>query len=55
MIKREYYNKKVKEALRILPVVVLIGARQVGKTTIMNNYEYDKNTLFLNGQNPEII
>lgn len=52
---REYYNKKVKEALKMLPVVVLIGARQVGKTTIMNNYEYDKDTLFLNGQNPEII
>ncbi len=55
MVIREYYNKKIKEAFNILPVVVLIGARQVGKTTIMNNYEYDKNTLFLNGQNPEII
>ncbi len=55
MIVREFYNKKIKKALSLLPVVVLIGARQVGKTTIMNNYKYDKNTLFLNGQNPEVV
>ena len=54
IIKREYYNKKIQKAFNILPIVVLIGARQVGKTTIMNNYEYEKNILFLNGQNSEI-
>ena len=55
MIIREIYNNKIKQAFDLMPVVVLIGARQVGKTTIMNGYHYDKQTLFLNGQNPEII
>ncbi|GMT45461.1 MAG: ATPase [bacterium] len=55
MIIRENYNKKIKEAFKALPVVVLIGARQVGKTTIMTGYPYDKKTHFINGQNPEII
>jgi len=39
----------------MLPIVVLIGARQVGKTTMMTGYPYDKETFFINGQNPEII
>ena len=55
MIIRELYNKKIKEAFDVLQVVVLTGARQVGKTTIMNGYQYGKQTLFINGQNPEII
>ena len=55
MILRENYNKKINKAFSLLSIVVLTGARQVGKTTIMNNYKYDKKTLFLNGQNPEII
>jgi len=55
MVTREIYNKKIENALKLLPIIILTGARQVGKTTIMQNYEYDKDTLFLNGQNPEII
>lgn len=54
MIVRDIYDKKIEEAFKVLPVVVLIGARQVGKTTLMNGYKYNKQTLFLNGQNPEI-
>ncbi len=46
MIIREIYNERIKDAFNLLPVVVLVGARQVGKTTIMNGYPYDKQTLF---------
>lgn len=56
MIKREKYEKKITEAFRFLPIVVLIGARQVGKTSIMQMYptERYRNTLFLNGQDAEV-
>ena len=56
MIKREKYEKKITEAFRFLPIVVLIGARQVGKTSIMQMYPSEgyRNTLFLNGQDAEV-
>ena len=56
MIKREKYEKKITEAFKFLPIVVLIGARQVGKTSIMQMYptERYRNTLFLNGQDAEV-
>jgi len=55
MITRKDYFKKIKEAFKTLPIVVLIGARQVGKTTLMNGFSYNAGKLFLNGQNPEVI
>ncbi len=54
-INRPLYLQKINKALELLPIVVLIGARQVGKTTIMEHVEYVGKKLFLNGQNPEII
>lgn len=56
MIKREKYEKKITEAFKFLPIVVLIGARQVGKTSIMQMYPTEgyRNTLFLNGQDAEV-
>lgn len=56
MIKREKYEKKITEAFRFLPIVVLIGARQVGKTSIMQMYPTEgyRNTLFLDGQDAEV-
>ncbi|MCR4848382.1 MAG: ATP-binding protein [Bacteroidales bacterium] len=56
MIKREKYEKRITEAFRFLPIVVLIGARQVGKTSIMKMYPIEgfRNTLFLNGQDAEV-
>ena len=56
MIKREKYEKKITEAFKFLPIAVLIGARQVGKTSIMKMYptERFRNTLFLNGQDAEV-
>ena len=40
----------------MLPIAVLIGARQVGKTSIMKMYPTEgfRNTLFLNGQDAEV-
>ena len=55
MIERRDYIEKVTNAFKLLPIVVLIGARQVGKTSIMNMYPKDayRNTLLLNGQDVE--
>ena len=55
MIERKQYLERVENAFRLLPVVVLIGARQVGKTSIMKMFpkEQFRNTLFLNGQDAE--
>jgi len=55
MIPRENYLLQIKRAFKTVPVVVLIGARQVGKTTLMNGYTYNADKFFLNGQNPEVI
>ena len=53
-IYREKYMEKIMKAFEHLPIVVLIGARQVGKTTLMENIPINKSSLFLNGQNPEL-
>ena len=55
MIERRDYIERVTNAFKLLPIVVLIGARQVGKTSIMNMYPKDayRNILLLNGQNAE--
>ena len=55
MIERRDYIEKVTNAFKLLPIVVLIGARQVGKTSIMNMYPKDayRDTLLLNGQDVE--
>ena len=56
MIPRDKYQKQIATAFKNLPIVVLIGARQVGKTSIMKMYptEAYKTTLFLNGQDPAV-
>ena len=56
IIKRKQYLQKIYDAFQYVSIVVLIGARQVGKTTIMNSYadESGKVILRLNGQDPEV-
>ena len=56
IVKREHYLQKIRDAFKFVPIVVLIGARQVGKTTIMDSYadESGKTVLRLNGQDPEV-
>ncbi|MCD4734878.1 MAG: ATP-binding protein [Bacteroidales bacterium] len=53
MIKRPFYIDKIIAGFDSVPIVILIGARQVGKTSLMKMYEYEGNNLFLNGQDPE--
>lgn len=56
MIARERYREKIQSAFKLVPIVVLIGARQVGKTCIMKSYPTTgfRNVLFLNGQDVEV-
>lgn len=54
MINRKSYLQKIESGFKTVPVVLLIGARQVGKTSIMKLFCEGKGHLFLNGQNPEI-
>jgi uncharacterized protein len=54
MIIRPFYLDKTKNGFEVVPIVILIGARQVGKTSLMKMYEFDGSKLFLNGQDPEI-
>lgn len=55
MIPRYRYEERINNAFRLLPIVVLIGARQVGKTSIMQMYPKDAfaSNCFLNGQDVE--
>ena len=54
MFKREFYLKKIETGFKQVPIVVLIGARQVGKTSLMKTFSEDKKSLFINGQDTEI-
>jgi len=54
MLKREFYLKKIETGFLRVPIVALIGARQVGKTSLMKTFSEGKQTLFLNGQDAEI-
>jgi uncharacterized protein len=53
MIARTYYTEKIEAGFKYNPIVVLLGARQVGKTSIMEMFVEKKNHIWLNGQNPE--
>lgn len=48
MIPRKHYLKEIKRLLETNPVVALVGARQVGKTTLANEIAnlYSKHTFF---------
>lgn len=54
MVEREFYVKKINTGFKHVPIVVLIGARQVGKTSLMQQFRTDKKTVFLNGQDPAV-
>ncbi len=54
MVTRPTYLAKITAGFKHVPIIVLIGARQVGKTSLMNDFAKSVHPLFLNGQNPEI-
>jgi predicted AAA+ superfamily ATPase len=54
MFSREKYNEIIIDAFETVPIVVLIGSRQVGKTSIMETVELDGKKHFMHGQNPDI-
>lgn len=54
-IERVTYLKQILNSIRNNPVTILTGARQVGKTTILNNLLFEGTKLQINGQLPDII
>jgi len=54
MIRRKKYHDKIDNAFKSVPIVTLIGSRQVGKTSIMGMYKFKGDVLLLNGQDPDI-
>ncbi|MDR2556397.1 MAG: ATP-binding protein [Bacteroidales bacterium] len=54
MYKRDIYLSKIEKGFAQVPIVVLIGARQVGKTSLMNMFIDGKNALSLIGQDMEV-
>ena len=54
MIERKFYLGKIKSGFAAVPIVLLIGARQFGKTSLMKMFNFGGSSLFLNGQDPEI-
>lgn len=53
MTERLLYRDKIQNGFKNNPIVVLIGARQVGKTTLMEMFVKDTTPVWLNGQNFE--
>ena len=52
MIKRYIYNE-IRDRLTQFPAVVLLGARQVGKTTLANQVSRDQNSIYLDLEDPK--
>ncbi|RLD52268.1 MAG: hypothetical protein DRI94_03650 [Bacteroidetes bacterium] len=51
---RQKYLDRIIKAFKYVPIVVLIGSRQVGKTHLMKSINLKGDTIFLNGQDSEI-
>lgn len=56
MVIRDSYFNRINDAFRYTPIVILIGSRQVGKTTIMKTYPIEeyRTTHFINGQDADV-
>jgi len=53
-VRRDKLLKQVEETIALVPITVLIGARQVGKTTFLKNLTLQKPSLYLVGQDPDV-
>jgi len=54
LIQRDTYIQKIQSAFELQPIVVLIGARQVGKTSIMQSLKIEAPKLTLDGQDSSV-
>lgn len=54
MIRRDFINV-LEQKIHKGKIIILIGARQVGKTTLINSLLEDKEYLFLNGDDSEVV
>ncbi len=52
LIPRDFYLKKISNALKFVPIIVLIGARQVGKSSILKMIAA-KDSIIFDGQDVE--
>ncbi len=52
---RNKYLSAIKESVEQVPITVLIGARQVGKTSLIKTLKTELEKVILDGQLPEII
>lgn len=55
IIDRNKYLKKIDKSLQYVPITVLIGARQVGKTTLLQSFNTQLRKFFIDGQHPDTI
>jgi len=53
MIYRKEYIDRIERAFKTVPIVTLIGARQVGKTSIMQMFKYPGKSIVMNGQDAD--
>ncbi len=53
MIHRTTYLDKIENGFKQIPIIILIGARQVGKTSLMKDFITGKKSVFLIGQDAE--
>jgi predicted AAA+ superfamily ATPase len=53
MIYRKEYIDRIERAFKTVPIVTLIGARQVGKTSIMQMFKYPGKSIVMNGQDSD--
>jgi predicted AAA+ superfamily ATPase len=52
---RDKYHNKIKYSVSKMPITVLIGARQIGKTSLMKSLSIDMNSYDVDGQLPETV
>lgn len=53
IIERKKYLEKIEKSVANMPITVLIGARQVGKTTLLESYKTELPVFKLDGQLPD--
>jgi len=54
LINRDKYLKAIEKSMHQVPITVLIGARQVGKTSLLRSYKTGMPNIYLDGQHPDV-